>query len=86
MQDEEKILAQTIGRVLKDIRKRNITKYTLFCDENEISSATLDAVEKGKYSPKFYTIFRLSRALGISFHEFVDLLEKELPDNFFEKD
>ncbi len=86
MQQEEKIIAEAIGKIIKNARKQKSINYNVFCDTNLIPSSTLDTLEKGQYSPKFYTVFKAMKALNLSFSDFAKLLEKELPRDIFTKE
>lgn len=86
MQQEEKIIAEAIGKIIKNARKQKSINYNVFCDTNLIPSSTLDTLEKGQYSPKFYTVFKAMKALNLSFADFAKLLEKELPKDIFTKE
>ena len=77
MQQEEKIIAKAIGKVIKNARKQKAVNYSVFCDTNLIPSSTLDTLEKGQYSPKFYTVFKAIKALNMTFADFAKLLENE---------
>ena len=84
MQQEEKIIAKAIGKVIKNARKQKAVNYSVFCDTNLIP--TLDTLEKGQYSPKFYTVFKAIKALNMTFADFAKLLENELPKDIFTKE
>lgn len=83
MQEKENKFSKLIGRIIKDLRKNNPKKYVLFCDENDIANSTLQNIETGIRSPKLYTICRIVKALGLSFKDFGEILDKKLEkDNF----
>ena len=81
MQDEE-IILKAIGRVIKKERKRKKLKFTIFCYENDISKTTLYMIENGKNKPYVTSLFKIINALGLSYQEFGQLLDKELPEDF----
>ncbi len=83
MQDNERKFSEIIGRVIKNLRQNNPKKYVIFCDENCIADSTLNNIESGSRSPKLYTIARIIKALGLSFKEFGEILDKELTDEIF---
>ena len=83
MQDNERKFSEIIGRVIKNLRQNNPKKYVIFCDENCIADSTLNNIESGLRSPKLYTIARIVKALGLSFKEFGEILDKELSDEIF---
>lgn len=83
MQEQELKFAKIVGGLIKKLRKENPKKYVIFCDENGIAPTTLDTLEKGISSPKFYTILRIIGALGISCEEFGKIIDKEIPRNLY---
>ena len=82
MQEKEEKFAKTIGRIIKTYRQNNPKKYVLFCDENSISNSTLNNIENGIRSAKLYTILKIINALGLSFREFGEILDNEIPLEF----
>ena len=83
MQDRNKILQESIGRVIKKVRKNKNFKFTIFCYENDISKTTLHMIENGKNKPYVTSLFNVIRALGLTFEEFGALLDKELPATYW---
>lgn len=86
MQDKNKILQEAIGRVIKKIRKQKKFKFTIFCYENDISKTTLYMIEKGKNKPYITSLCEIIKALNISFEEFGALLDKELPQEYWDNE
>lgn len=84
MQDETKILYQSIGKVLKQDRLNKNISYTNFCYENDIPMTTYDDIIAGRYQSTFYNIFKIVRALGMNLEEFGKLVDKELPPEIWE--
>ncbi|MBR2430562.1 hypothetical protein IKB17_03750 [bacterium] len=83
MQDKNKILQESIGRVINKTRKQKGFKFTIFCYENDISKTTLHMIEKGKNKSYVTSLFEVIKALGLSFTEFGALLDKELPPEYW---
>ena len=83
MQDKNKILQEAIGRVIKKVRKQKNFKFTIFCYENDISKTTLYMIEKGKNKPYVTSLCEIIKALGVSYGEFGALLDKELPQEYW---
>lgn len=86
MQDKNKILQKAIGRAVEKIRKQKHLKFTIFCYENDISKTTLYMIEKGKNKPYITSLCEIIRALGVSFEEFGALLDKELPQEYWDNE
>ena len=86
MQDKNKILQKAIGRVVSKVRKQNKLKFTIFCYENDISKTTLYMIEKGKNSPYVNTLYEIIKCLGLTYKEFGELLDKELPKSYWDND
>ncbi len=82
MQDKEKILYSTIGKVIKTRRKELGLRFTIFCYENDISTTTLGCIENARRKVHLSSIFQVIEALNLSYSEFIELLEKELPPNY----
>ena len=83
MQEDEINFAKEVGKLIKRLRKENPKKYVIFCDENGIAPTTLDTLEKGVSSPKFYTVLRIIGALNLSCEEFGKLVDKEIPKKLY---
>ncbi|MDO5438075.1 MAG: helix-turn-helix transcriptional regulator [bacterium] len=83
MQEQELKFAREVGKLVKRLRKEYPKKYVIFCDENGIAPTTLDTLEKGISSPKFYTVLRIIGALGISCEEFGKLVDKEISSDLY---
>ena len=86
MQDKNLILQKAIGRVINKVRKQKDLKFTLFCYENDISKTTLYMIEKGKNKPYVTSLFEIIKALGLTYKEFGELLDNELPKNYWDSE
>lgn len=86
MQDKNKILQEAIGRVITKVRKQKNLKFTIFCYENDISKTTLYMIEKGKNKPYVTSLFEIIEALGLTYTEFGILLDKELPETYWDNE
>lgn len=82
MQDNNAMMLKAIGKVIHRERIRRKFKFTIFCYENDISKTTLYMVEKGKNKSYVTSLFKIIKALGLTYEEFGALLDKELPKNF----
>lgn len=86
MQDKNEILQKAIGRTVEKIRKQKNLKFTIFCYENDISKTTLYMIEKGKNKPYVTSLCEIIKALGVSFEDFGALLDKELPQEYWDNE
>ncbi len=82
MQENEKIFYSAIGKVIKTRRKLLGYHFTTFCYENDISTTTLGCIENARRKVHLSSIFQVIEALNLSYSEFIELLEKQLPKNF----
>ena len=78
--DKKKIILQTIAKVVKKLRGGK-SQYLLGA-EYDISTSLLSNLERGLKDPQLTTLFNLANAFNISLTEFIQLIEKELPENF----
>ena len=83
MQQRDLKLYKAIANVLRNERKRKNSKFTIFCYENDISKTTLYMIEKGKNKPYVTSLCEIIKALGVSYGEFGALLDKELPQEYW---
>lgn len=81
--DYNEIFKQAIARVIQRERKLRTDKFTIFCYENSIPKTTLNSIELGKNDSSMTTIFRIMNCMYIEGREFMDLVNEELPDNFW---
>ena len=86
MQDETKISYRIGGERLKKERLDKGAGFNMFCYENDIPKTTYNEIVKGKNKASFYNIFKIIRALGLSFEDFVRKLDSALPPEIWELD
>ena len=82
MHPDKKILYEAVGRVLRQRRKELGYKLTIFAYENDIPTTSLTSIESAKTEACFSNIYKIAKALNMSFEEFGQRLDKELPENF----
>lgn len=82
MHPDKKILYEAIGRVLRKKRKALGYKLTIFAYENDIPTTSLTSIESAKTEACFSNIYKIARALNMTFEEFGRCFDKELPENF----
>lgn len=85
MQDDAKILYESIARVILDQRKDSPVGFLDFCYGNDIPKSSYDDITKAKNKATFYNVYKIIRALGLNFEEFGALLDKALPPDFWEE-
>ena len=79
---EEKILAQAVAKLLKEIRQKNGKSLNLFCNEYAIPTSTLNDLENAKGNIKLFSLYKILNAYGYSIVDFIKKLNKELPENY----
>jgi len=79
---EEKILSNAIGKLLKEMREKTGKSLNLFCNEFDIPASTLNDLENAKRSVKVFSLYKIIKAYNLSTSEFFEKLDKELPENF----
>ena len=81
MQDvKKKIIFKAIAKTVKRLRG-NKSQFMLGA-EYDIPSSVLSDLERAVKDPQLTTLFKLSGAFGLSISEFMQELEKDLPENF----
>lgn len=88
MQDKQRKqeLSQALGRVIKNLRKdANISARALSYGIN-MSKTTLLLAEQGKLDPQLSTFCNLAEAFYKSPEELMNLIQKELPEKWFQNE
>ena len=81
MQDiKKKIIYSAIGKTVK--RLRGAKSQFMLGAEYDIPSSVLSDLERGVKDPQLTTLFKIAGAFDLSISEFMEELEKELPENF----
>lgn len=80
--DKKTILLKAIGKVVHEKRKELNKGILLLSYEYDLSSNSLEKIEKGLRDAQISTIWKISNALGMSFDEFIKRVIEELPKNF----
>ena len=68
----------TVGEAIAYFRKRNNLSQEVLSGLSVIGRTHLSAIERGERKPTLETLYRISRALGISMTEIVAEIEKRL--------
>ena len=79
MQELKKEFQKAIASVVKNQRKKSITKSA---DEIGMGKSLWADLDNGIKDPQFSTLWRIAEGLDIKPHILVKLIEKELGDNF----
>ena len=79
MQELKKEFQKAIATVVKSHRKKSITKSA---DEIGMGKSLWADLENGIKDPQFSTLWRIAEGLDIKPHILVELIEKELGNNF----
>lgn len=79
MQELKKEFQKAIGKVVKENRKKSITKSA---DEIAMGKSLWADLELGIKDPQFSTLWRISEGLNLKPHELVKMIEDELGENF----
>ena len=78
----KKVLLSAIGNVVKEKRAQINKGILLLSYEYDIPSTSLAKLEKGICDVQISTLWKLSEALGMTFSEFIEEVQKKLPQNF----
>ena len=86
MQQETKRLYEAASKIIDARRKELGINYTDFCLGNDIPTSTYDDIINASRQTSFYNIAKVVKALDLSFAQFGEMLDKELPDNYLKED
>ncbi len=79
--EKKQIVPNALAEVLKE--KRGAKSQFVFSSENDISISIISSIERGLKDPQLTTVFKLAEALDIPCNEFISLLLKKLPKDFY---
>lgn len=79
MQEQKILLQKATAKVVKNLRKKSITKSA---DEIGMGKSLWADLENGIKDPQFSTLWRIAEGLEIRPHQFVKMIEDELGANF----
>ena len=79
---KKKLLLKTIGKLIKEKRLAKNKGILLFSYEYDISNSSISALERGDRDVQLSTMWKIANALDMTFSEFVNEIEKELPKGF----
>ena len=81
-EEKKQILLKAIGEIIYERRKAGGKGILLHSYEYDLSSNSLDKIEKGIRDPQLTTLWKIVNSLNMSFPEFIDILIKKLPKDF----
>lgn len=81
-EEKKKILLTAIGKIIHEKRKATGKGILLHSYEFDLSSNSLERIEKGLRDPQITTLWKIVNSLGIDFKEFINILYTYLPENF----
>jgi transcriptional regulator with XRE-family HTH domain len=79
---KKKILLDAIGQIIHNKRLATEKGILLHSYEFDLSSSSLDLIEKGQRDPQITTLWKIVNSLGMSFEDFISELNKKLPEKF----
>ena len=80
--DKKLTLLKTVGKIIKKYRKNTGKGILLHAYEYDIPSSSLNHIEHGTRDPQLSTLWKIVNSFDMTFGEFINELEKELPKNF----
>ena len=86
MQDKDIILRKTISKIVQDLREQQDKNYLAFCDENSIATSTYDNIINATNNTSFYNLSKVIKGLGLNFSQFGEILDSNLPKEFWEEE
>jgi len=80
--DKKSQLLKIIGKVVK--KHRLVTKkgILLHAYEFDIPSSSLNLIERGVRDSQITTLWKIANSFNMSFGEFINEIEKQLPQDF----
>ena len=83
---QDKILRETLSKIIDKERKSKNIDYLVFCDENSIATSTYDNLINAKTNITFYNLTKIIKGLGLNYESFGKILDKNLPESFWNED
>lgn len=80
--ERKALLLKTIGKIVKECRIKKGKGILLHAYEYDISSSSLNFIERGVRDVQITTLWKIANSFDMSFEEFIRKVEKELPENF----
>ena len=80
--DKKELLLKVVGEIIHERRMQTGKGLLLHSYEYDLSSNSLDFIEKGIRDPQLTTLWKIVNSFDMSFTEFVEILNSRLPKNF----
>lgn len=80
--DKKELLLKVVGEIIHERRMQTGKGLLLHSYEYDLSSNSLDFIEKGIRDPQLTTLWKIVNSFDMSFTEFVEILNNRLPKNF----
>lgn len=78
----EKLILEAIAKVIKRERTSTLKSQRLFADEYGMHSSLFSRLERAENQPKLFSLWSIAEILHMKPSQFLELVEKELPDDF----
>ena len=72
------LLAETIGKVIKDLRLEKNYSINKFANEYGLDIGNTSRIEKGSIDVKLVTLWKIAEAFGIKLSDLIRLVENKL--------
>ena len=79
--EKKQIIINALAELLKE--RRGSKSQFMFASENDISISIINNIERGLKDPQLTTVFKLAEACDLPCDEFISLLMKKLPKDFY---
>ncbi len=76
------LLLKIIGKIVKEHRLKTKKGILLHSYEFDIPSSSLNLIERGIRDSQISTLWKIVNSFGITFGEFIDEVEQQLPQDF----
>lgn len=80
LEAKKKLVCKAVGEKIKSLRGSK--GIILLSYEYDLSSGSLQKIEKGTRDPQLTTLWRISEALGIPFWQLIKEIQDDLSENF----
>ena len=75
-------LLKIIGKIIKKHRLTTKKGILLHAYEFDIPGSSLNLIERGTRDSQISTLWKIANSFGMTFGEFINEVEKQLPENF----
>ena len=82
MLNKKSQLLKIIGKIIKKHRLATKKGILLHAYEFDIPSSSLNLIERGIRDPQITTLWKIANSFDMTFGEFINEIEKQLPNDF----